>query len=294
MPIRYTFEPESGVLLNVREWGPQDADTTVVLSHCWTLSSGHWEDVAELLSLADQTLRVIAYDHRGHGQSCRLAPTLEELADDLAELIRRRVPRGQAVLAGHSMGGMTVITLAERHSELLRQRVGGVALVATSAGNVLAPLRHWPGFGLLSRLLLAVMRRTRIPAPPFTLEQHDGATGWYSALYDMNRLGHQAAQGYPPAIASTASSMLDHDRYSVLPTLNGIPTIVMVGTRDFLTPPGHARALADGIDGAQLVTYPKASHMLPYERRDEVAGNIAELVKRARSAGAAEVEATAG
>jgi len=282
VPKQYIFEPEPVVRLHVREWGPVDADTTVVLSHCWTLSSGHWEDVATLLSATDPSLRVVTYDHRGHGRSARLAPTLEELADDLAALITRRVPSGQIVLGGHSMGGMVAMTLADRHPDLVRRRVAGVAFVATSAGDLLAPLRRLPGFGVVSRLVFAIMRRLRPPAPPFQLRHRADAPRWYSLLYDVNRLGHQAAQGYPPAIVSTGRSMLDHDRRSVLPIFDDLPAVVMVGTRDFLTPPDHARAIAAGIAGCRLITYPKASHMLPYERRDDVAANIFGLVTRAR------------
>jgi pimeloyl-ACP methyl ester carboxylesterase len=57
--------------LQVTEWGSREPDVTVVLTHGWSLSSSSWEDVAELLVAADPTVRVLAYDHRGHGGSAR-------------------------------------------------------------------------------------------------------------------------------------------------------------------------------------------------------------------------------
>jgi len=84
-------------------------------------------------------VRVLRYDHRGHGGSAaspRGTANIDQLGDDLAALLRERVPTGKIVLVGHSIGGMSIMALAERHPELVAERVSGVAFVATSSGGL--------------------------------------------------------------------------------------------------------------------------------------------------------------
>src|SRR5690606_25829210 len=103
--------------------------------HGWTQHSGCWDGVCALLPT---DVRVVRMDLRGHGGSDparRGARTLEQLADDLAELLAARTT-GLLVLVGHSMGGMTLMALAERHPYVVSARVAGMAFVATSSGNM--------------------------------------------------------------------------------------------------------------------------------------------------------------
>ena len=82
-------------------------------------------------------VQVLAYDQRGHGGSGAATAgtaTVEQLGDDLAELVGR-VP-GRVVLVGHGMGGLVVLALAVRHPVVLRERVGGLVLLATAAGGL--------------------------------------------------------------------------------------------------------------------------------------------------------------
>ncbi|WP_425458456.1 alpha/beta fold hydrolase, partial [Amycolatopsis rhizosphaerae] len=132
----HRFLTGDGTALHVRATGPEDAPVTLVLAHAWTQDHTEWDPVLPLLP---PQARVLRYDHRGHGGSAPARPgtaTVAQLADDLAELIAERVPSGRVVLAGHSMGGMTVMALAERHPELVRLRVAGVALIATSCSDM--------------------------------------------------------------------------------------------------------------------------------------------------------------
>ncbi len=99
-----------GTHLHVEEYGRADGPT-VVLSHGWTCSTLFWAPVVRALS---SDFRVIAYDQRGHGRSA--SPATRKgygtvvLADDLQAVVELVVPEGeQAVLAGHSMGGMTIM-----------------------------------------------------------------------------------------------------------------------------------------------------------------------------------------
>src|SRR4051812_39647040 len=136
-----------GALLHAVVDGSDDAPVTLVLAHGWTLAQASWDDVAELLtpSVAAGELRLIRYDQRGHGRSTwgRYVDhvnelSIDQLGADLGNLLDQLAPTGPVVLAGHSMGGMTIMCLAAARPELFGDRVRGVALVSTSAGD-LAP-----------------------------------------------------------------------------------------------------------------------------------------------------------
>lgn len=125
-----------GTMLNVVTSGPVDAALTVVLVHGWTQDNTCWDPIIDGLP---GEVGVLRHDHRGHGNSAPARQgtrTLEQIADDLAEVITAHAPQGKLVLVGHSMGGMTLMALAERHPELVEQRVAGVAFVSTSSGEM--------------------------------------------------------------------------------------------------------------------------------------------------------------
>jgi pimeloyl-ACP methyl ester carboxylesterase len=70
-----------------------------------------------------------------------------------------------------------------------------------------------------------------------------------------------------------------HDGAAGLKVLEGIPTQVLVGSRDLLTPPTHARRIADAVEGAVLTVAPGAGHMLPLERDELVSGVLVRLIR---------------
>ncbi|MFC7660023.1 alpha/beta fold hydrolase [Pseudonocardia benzenivorans] len=145
-----TVGAADGTPLHIEESGPADADVTVVMAHGWTLDSRTWEPVARRL---DAHARVLRYDHRGHGRSAPVDPstmTIDQLADDMAAVVADRAPTGPLVLAGHSMGGMTIMALAERHPSLVADRVAGWPWwPRPAAASPNAPSgwdrRRWPG-----------------------------------------------------------------------------------------------------------------------------------------------------
>lgn len=130
-----------GVRLHVETSGSADAPVTVVLAHGWTCSTRSWHNQLEGLPrvLGSSAVRVVAYDHRGHGRS-DAAPAgttrIEQLADDLVAVLDEVVGDGPVVYAGHSMGGMTLMALADQHPELFGSRIAGAALVSTSCGQI--------------------------------------------------------------------------------------------------------------------------------------------------------------
>src|SRR6202453_1016476 len=107
----------------------------VVLPHCWGCSHEIWLPVAR--RLREQGSRVVLYDQRGHGASTRgTAPlTIETLAHDLTAVLDATDVR-DVVLAGHSMGGMTIMSLATHRPDVLRERAKATVLVATAATSL--------------------------------------------------------------------------------------------------------------------------------------------------------------
>ncbi|GAB3932046.1 hypothetical protein GCM10029976_037390 [Kribbella albertanoniae] len=129
-----------GIHLNVESTGPADAPVTVLLVHGWTCSTRAWHHQVEGLPriLGANAVRVVTYDHRGHGQSDAAPPgslRIEQLADDLVTVLDEVVGDGPVVYAGHSMGGMTLMELADKRPDLFGSRIKAAALVSTSSGQ---------------------------------------------------------------------------------------------------------------------------------------------------------------
>ncbi|SUA48589.1 alpha/beta hydrolase [Nocardia africana] len=168
-PRRYMLNRDDGPTLQIVEWGSTTPRVTIILAHGLALSHGSWEDVAQLVVTADPTVRVLAYDHRGHGESQSAPASLELLADDLAAVVSAFAPTGPIVLGGHSMGGMTLMALAERHCAILGARVIGAAFVATGAGDILGRLMRRRIWSRLVSLALTAAPFLVIPSRPLLI-----------------------------------------------------------------------------------------------------------------------------
>jgi pimeloyl-ACP methyl ester carboxylesterase len=130
----------------------------VVLAHGWTCSTAFW--AAQITELAADH-RVIVYDQRGHGRSQAVARGgcgTGALADDLDAVLGATLEPGErAVLAGHSMGGMTLMAAAGRPA--FREHAAAVLLCSTGSSRLVAeslllPLRAGPLRTRLTRLIL--------------------------------------------------------------------------------------------------------------------------------------------
>ena len=147
----------------------------VVLPHCWGCSHEIWLPVTR--RLRDRGHRVVLYDQRGHGASTRgTAPlAIETLAHDLA-LVLETHDVSDAVLAGHSMGGMTIMSLATHRPEVMNERARAAVLVATSAHDPRA--RAFPQAARLASAFIAspVVTRSMRSANGHRLVR--GASGW--------------------------------------------------------------------------------------------------------------------
>ncbi len=290
-----------GTPLHVDEYGPADSAVTLVLAHGWTLDRRTW--CHQIAALADR-VRIVAYDHRGHGYSAgatAATATIARVADDLAAVVRWI--DGPVVVAGHSLGGMAIMALAEQHPELFAARVAGAAFVNTSSGALggrtyrlpapLARLARRPEALIFELIALGGARplgRTSLLGPGLR---------WllFGRSFDPAalRLAVEQVAGTPRAsVGGFHATFLQHERTAALAALAGRPVLVMGGQRDRLTPVAHARRIADELPHAEVYVSPRAGHMLPVEEPAEVTRRLADLVRAAATGTWPDGEGAAG
>ncbi len=267
---------------------------TVVFCHGYALNLDCWHfQRAGYRGL----VRAVYYDQRSHGRSGRSTmghATIDQLGHDLKQIIDEVVPDGPIVLVGHSMGGMTIVALAEHHPELFGDRVVGVGLISTTAGGldpsrILLPLMPKSlGNGLTHRTIAVLGRGHR-------------------AIDGLRRLGKDVAMvatdlfAFGDAVPSSYVEFVDQmlaatpfevvaeffpsfgglDKFHAVEVLSRVPTTIICGTRDRLTSIGHSRKLHAHIEGSTLLECQNAGHMVIMERHDQVNAELDQLIAAA-------------
>ncbi|MFW6774082.1 alpha/beta fold hydrolase [Nocardioides sp. CPCC 205120] len=278
---------------------PEEADAalpTMVFVHGYALDLDCWH--FQRAAYRGQ-LRTVFYDQRSHGRSGRSSrenATIEQLGRDLRTVLDHVVPEGPVVLVGHSMGGMTIIALAEEHPEIFGDRVVAVGLVSTTAGGldpsrVLLPLPVLPrtiGGQVAVRAVAALARGHRVV---------DGfrRAGRAVALVATERyaFGSEVPEGYvrfvDRMLSRTSFDVLAEffpafgtlDKFAVVTALEAVPTTIICGTADKITSIGHSRKLHAHIDGSRLLELDDAGHMVILERHERVNEALDDLVEAA-------------
>ncbi|MEU6879332.1 alpha/beta hydrolase [Streptomyces sp. NPDC046712] len=271
-----------GARIHAEVYGPEGAPT-VVLAHGWTCSIAFW---AEQIRDLARDHRVIAYDQRGHGRTPAPAGasghSTRALADDLeAVLAATLAPGEKTVLAGHSMGGMTLMAAAARPG--FREHAAAVLLCSTgpsrlTAESLVVPMR--PG-GLRTRLTRAILG-ARAPLGPVTpvskriLRYATMGPGSAPERVDAcARIVHAC-----PRVSRVAWShvLAELDLEAGVRELE-LPVAVLVGAADRLTPPVHSRAMAEALPQCVgLDELAGMGHMTPVEAPEAVTARIRELV----------------
>ena len=250
---------------------------TIVFVHgvICTLDTWHYQRLA----LRGQ-VRMVFMDQRSHGASDvadRESSTIENLAADLHAVIEA-CTNGPVVLVGHSMGGMTIMQMAADHPEMFGGRVAGVVLISTSSRLPLvsspaarrivpfarraAPLVDWgKGFNSYS-----VVRRWGLG--PNAQERHVDMTNEM-----ILRAPTRVLTDFHPMFAAL-------DVRHALEALSNVPTIVVAGTHDSVTPLSHSRRIADGIKGSSLVIFEDTGHMPMFEEHARVTQLIGDLLEK--------------
>ncbi|MEO6713741.1 MAG: alpha/beta fold hydrolase [Mycobacteriales bacterium] len=284
---------DDGALLHAEVTG--EGDVAVVFVHGYALSLHCWH--YQRRDLGDVG-RLVFYDQRAHGRSDR-GPgdhlTVDQLGRDLAAVLDQLVPTGPVVLVGHSMGGMTVMALAHARPELFGDRVIGVALVSTSPGKLAEvgfrlPVRV---SGVLTSSVLPqldrligkraslVERGRRVGSDlAFVMSRHYGF-GDDPSPAQVEFVERMLAATPVDVITGFARSIVEHDKYEALDVLAKVPTIVLIGGDDKITPPALSDEIAARVADAELVCLAGAGHMVMLERASLVNLHLRTLFRRA-------------
>ncbi|MFF5013549.1 alpha/beta fold hydrolase [Streptomyces sp. NPDC001165] len=274
-----TVVSADGARLHVEVHGPKDAPP-VVLSHGWTCSTAFW--AAQIRELAADH-RVIAYDQRGHGRSpASPACTTDALADDLeAVLAETLAPGEKAVIVGHSMGGMTVMAASARPR--FREHAAAVLLCSTGSSRLVAESRVVPlRTGRVRTWITGHILGSRAPLGPVTpvakriLKYATMGAGSAPHMVEAcARIVHACPRAVRHAWAAVLAGLdLDHGVREL-----HVPTEVVHGASDRLTPPVHARALVAALPRCiGLTELTGVGHMTPIEAPELMTGKIRALV----------------
>ncbi|MFF7815736.1 alpha/beta fold hydrolase [Streptomyces roseolus] len=275
-----TVRSADGAELHAEVHGPEGAPA-VVLAHGWTCSTLFWAEQIRDLAVDH---RVVAYDQRGHGRSPVPGDggySTTALADDLEAVLAATLGPGErAVLAGHSMGGMTIMAAAGRPGFV--QHAAAVLLCSTGPSRLTAEATVVPfGPGALRTRLTGAVLGSKAPLGPVNglskriLKYATMGPGSAPARVDAcARIVHACPR---PARHGWSQVLAHLDLETALRDLR-VPTAVLVGTADRLTPPAHSRAMAEALPHCTgLTELAGMGHMTPVEAPEAVTAQIREL-----------------
>ena len=316
--LRYTptlrVPSDDGTALAVEILGDGHPGPTLVFVHGWTFSSRSYHYQRMLA----ERFRLVLMDHRGHGES-ELGPrenrTVEQIGRDLLAVIEATCGRGSGadesskdrdvILVGHSMGGMTIMSLAAHSPELFGDKVKGVALLNTSAAEV-----RDNTFGLPRPIAAAFTKQwdgamALMVSDPAKAERQKRAGTRVSLLLSRwlnfgDKPAKQlvafteamSAQTPAEVVGDFYLSLSEHDKVEALKALSHVPTLVVAGEKDRLLPPKHARRIAAEVPHARLLELRGAGHCPMLEQPEAVNAalyDLAEAVRTGRSLPAQQV-----
>ena len=232
----------------------EGAGVPVLLVHGFPLDHSMWD--AQIAALSPRA-RVIAPDLRGFGQS-PLAPgdaergiSMEAYADDLVELIESLAIREPIVLVGFSMGGYVAWQFVRKHGVRLRALVqcdtrAKADTEEARAGRIKMAenVAEW-GSGRVAEMM----------GPKLFAQES------FAKKPEVVAAVRAVVERTPPAgIAAAQRGMAARpDVTSMLPTIK-VPTLVLVGEHDAISPPAEMKEIADAIPGAEFVVIPRRAH----------------------------------
>jgi pimeloyl-ACP methyl ester carboxylesterase len=267
-----------GTEIAVRAAGPADAPV-LLFSHGFSLDGTTWFEQWMDLSV---DYRCVVMDHRSHGRSGRAAHddlSLRAIARDIAAVLDVASPDRPAILVGHSMGAMAILSLAEVRPELFGPRVAGTVLVGAAASDLLQGAMGAvtdlvrPRLGSIATAAQRVDRlRKALQASPVDIR---------GAVVRLTQLGPDAPQhvvDHVVLLAQRASSSVWTDGLAEIMEMDlrhavgrlKVPTLVVVGEHDRITPPAAAVELAGALPDARLAVLEGAGHLAMLERPVEL------------------------
>jgi 3-oxoadipate enol-lactonase len=238
-----------------------DQDSVLLMGGSLGTTLAMWEP--QLPALSD-VIRVVRFDHRGHGGSP--APdgpySVDELGGDVLALLDR-LELERVSYCGLSIGGMVGQWLAINAPE----RIEKLVLICTS--SYLPPADAW-------RARAATVREAGTPEPVADTVLARWFTGAYAELHPdvVARHRRMLVETAAEAYASCCEAIAGLDLRAGLGAI-AAPTLVIAGRQDPASPPEHGAAIADAVPGARLEVLDRAAHLASVERATEVTGLIA-------------------
>ena len=286
--------PDGVVLHTEVDDGPAD-DFTLLFVHgyglnldCWHFQRQHFRG----------QLRQIFYDQRSHGRSGRSEAELcriPQLAEDLYQVLHEVVGETPVIMIGHSMGGMTIMRLAQSHPELFGTQILGVALLCTSAGEMAShsPIRGIPGrtFHRIAEPLMAGLNRI----PELVAQRRRAGSDLGYVVTRRLAFGPDV----PPSYVDFASEMLaeiplevvadyfpafeEVDEFRALEVLSTVPTVVVGGEDDVITPIEHTARIIDLLPKAEAIRVENCGHLGMIEKHEVFDDALDRLIERVRA-----------
>ena len=283
-----TVTAADGTLLHVEIVEPRAPTDkpTVVFVHGFALDMGTF--YFQRRALAERgDHRLVFYDQPGHGQSSKLASgnyDIAALGRSLAAVLNAAVPDGHIILIGHSMGGMTVMAFAEQYPEWFGNRVTGVVLMSTSAGLIdktklglqslvaRASAPFFPLWGGAARLGGGAIDKARVASTDLAwlLTRRYGFGDARPSPSLVSFVERMNARTSAETLTGYLHTLYAHNRFPALSALRGVPVLVLVGTRDYLTPVAHSEEILRHLPQAELLKIDNSGHVVMLEKADEV------------------------
>lgn len=263
---------------------PDERPPTIVLCNGIACDDGYWRDVWRPLSAHAPVVR---WHYRAHGRSGAPANPEEVYVSSVVrdlQAVLDAAGADRAVLVGHSFGVQVIYEMVRAAPE----RVAGLVAVAGAAGHPLGtilgrntgalvfPLLEmalWPAPRLASGVLRAGLRSP----VAYWAGRAIGGIGSGAPREVMERYFAHVADRDIAVLLRMFRAMQEHSSEDVLPDIS-VPTRIVAGTADGMTPRRHARRMAAAIPGAQLVEVDGATHVLPIEHPDVVVREVLEVV----------------
>lgn len=291
---RTTVYADDGIPLAVTEAGPDTAEPTFVFVHGHCHDTDTWSGLRQSLSLTmGRPVRMVFFDHRGHGRSGG-APaetyTLDQIGRDLGAVLDA-VTHKSVVLVGHSMGGMAILSYARQHPTDIGTRVVGVALISTAADDLahsgLGRYLHSPAVELFRRAVSRAPRITQRVARwgarvglPVAGALHRRTPATTPGSWLLSLLTLLCSDTSVVTMAGFLRCFAVLDETAALSVLTHLPSLVLCGSHDEWTPFELSAGVASRLPQSELVRVEGAGHSVTVEHPAVVAAALARLSER--------------
>ena len=287
-----------GTTLHVEIVEPRAPTTkpTIVFVHGFALDMGTFYFQRKVLAERGDH-RLVFYDQPGHGRSSRLQSgdyDIAALGKSLAAVLDATVPDGHIILVGHSMGGMTIMAFAEQYPQWFGNRVTGVVLMSTSAGLIdktkigipslvaRASAPFFPLWGGAARLGGGTIDKARVASSDLAwlLTRRYGFGEVKPSPSLVTFVESMNSKTSVETLTKYLRTLYTHNRFPALSTLSGVPVLVIVGTKDYLTPVTHSEEILRYLPDAELVKIDNSGHVVMLEKADEVNAALLPFVEK--------------